>query len=232
VKKSYLWVALAAGLLSTVFSASMAQQPARPAAAPQGNVRPSGIALLDINAIFKEHAGFKARLEQLEQEVKRAESQVKSERDTIKQLSEQLKDLREGSPEFKDLEQRLTERQAAMQVRVRLQQKEFMKQEAKVYHTAYQEIEQEVASVAAAYNIAVVLRYSGDQVDAENPDAILRDINKSVVWSAQSLDLTPIILERLKRRMVPGMTPPAAPGGNINSANRQGVPAFNPNPQR
>jgi Skp family chaperone for outer membrane proteins len=172
---------------------------------------------LDVNAVFKEHGRFKAAMNDLEIKVKQAEQQVKQERDTIKNLSERLKDYRAGSPEYKQLEEELAKRQSDLSVQVALQRKEFLQQEAKIYHTVYQEIEQEVQYVAASNGIAVVLRYSGEPVDAEKPDDILRDINKSVVWYSDGLDITPIIKARLcQRPMAPGMnqTPPpqARPG--------------------
>lgn len=225
MKKSHLGVALVAGFLTTALFVSLAsaQQPqAQPRAAAPAQ-RPLGIALLDVNAIFKDHPGFKARMAQLEQTVKTAENQVKAQKDEIRQLAEQLKEMREGSPEYQQYERRLAERQANLQASIALQKKDFLQQEAKIYHSVYQEIEQEVSSFAQAYNIAVVLRYSGDPVDAEKPDEILRDINKSVVYSAQGLDITGQIRDRLKQRMPAGAAPAAYPPAGPN-AMRPGVP--------
>jgi Skp family chaperone for outer membrane proteins len=224
VTKSYLLLAMAAGLLATALSFSTASAQTRPAAPPAAAPqRPAtGIALLDVNAVFKDHPRFKAMMADLEAKVKGAEEAVKRERDTIKSLSESLKDYQPGSPDYKNLEEQIAKRSSDLQVQVALQRKEFLEQEAKIYHTVYQEIEQQVQYVAAANGIGVVLRYSGDQPGgAETPESILRDINKSIVWSAGGLDITQIIKDRLYARSgVPG----AAPGQPMPSTARPGVP--------
>lgn len=217
MKKSLLWAALTAGLLTSLLAASsaLAQQPQpQPRAAAQPAARPSGVALLDINAVFKEHPGFKARMAELEERGKQLDNQVKIGRDELKALAEQMKEMREGTPQFKQMEEQLAEKQGSLQVRVQLQKKEFLQMQAKVYQTVYQEIEQEVASIAAANNIAVVLRYSSDPVDAEKPDDVLRNINKQVVYAAAGLDITPYVCQRIKSRAVPGPAPAGYPGGN------------------
>lgn len=233
MRKSYVFVAMAASLLAGILSVTIAsaQQPRNMGQQmPQG--RPvGGIALLDVNAIFKEHGRFKAAMSDLEVKVKQAEEQVKQQRDTIKNLSERLKDFRAGSPEYKQIEEDVAKRTSDLQVQVALQRKEFLQQEAKIYHTVYQEIEQEVQYVATSNNIAVVLRYSGDPVDPEKPDDILRDINKSVVWYQAGLDITPILKDRLCRQSMAPAGNPGNGGGQMvpSSANRMGVPY---NPQR
>lgn len=217
--KSRLTVAIAASLVAFLIadSAAWGQQRATApmAAAPQ---RPAGngIALLDVSAIFKNHGRFKAMMSEMEGDVKRAEEAMKTERETIRSLSERLKDYNAGSPEYKQLEGQVAQRQSDLQVQVALQRKEFLQRESKIYHMIYQEVEQEVAYYAQQMGIAVVLRYNSDSSDPNKPDDVLRDINKQVVWSSQGLDITGTILQRLNGRALNPVNPgPAA---------RQGVP--------
>ncbi len=218
--KPYRFAAMATVLLAGALFVSAT--PAR-AQAPAQSRPVGGIALLDVNDVFKDHPRFKAAMNDLEMKVKMAEQEVKQEKETIKGLGERLKDFHSGSPDYKQIEEELATRQSKLSVTVGLHRKEFLQQEAKIYHTIYQEIEQEVQYVAASNGIAVVLRYSGAPVDPEKPDDILRDINKSVVWYQPGLDITPIIKQRLAAR---GGTQPS-PAGNAPvapSANRMGVP--------
>jgi len=173
-----------------------AQQPGAPGAGARG------IALLDISYIFKNHARFKSMMDGMKGDVKRAENQVKRERDSIRTLAERLREFRSGSPEFKQLEQELAKRQSDLQVQMQLQRKDFLHQEAKIYHTIYREILQEVEYYATSQGISVVLRFSGDPVDIEKPDEVLRDLNKSVVYYSSGLDITPMVLERLNQRSI------------------------------
>lgn len=221
MKKSCLAAMLAAcvGLLSVVSEAAAQQGPVAPAArAPHG---PPVIALLDVSYIFKMHTRFKAMMNEMKGDVERAESTMKKERDQIMAMAERLKELRQGTPDYKTLEEDITKRQADLSVRVSLQKKEFLQREAKIYYTVYQEIAQETDYYAKQYGIDMVLRFNGDQVDVEKPDDVLRDINKPVVWYAKDRDITPVILDALNRRY-------AGPGGNGQpsgpAATRTGVP--------
>lgn len=189
---------------------AVAQQ--RPGVQPQ-----AGVALLDVSRVFKNYARFQQTMADMKADVQAAEEAVKKERDTINSLVEQLKGLKAGSPDYKQLEQHIATRQADLNVQLQLQRKEFLLREAKIYHGAYQELEQEVRSYANNAGIAMVLRYNGDPVDGENPEDVLRNINKPVVCFAPGMDITDAIVQQLNYRGG-GMT------GSQGSARRPGVP--------
>jgi hypothetical protein len=86
-----------------------------------------------------------------------------------------------------------------MNVRIQLQRKEFLVREAKIYNQVYQEIAKEVEMFAAANGISAVLRVNGDQVDPNDPQAVLQNINRQVVYFSRNLDITGVILDRLNR---------------------------------
>ena len=72
----------------------------------------------------------------------------------------------------------------------------------------------------------MVLRFNSEQVDAgAQPEEILRNINKPVVWYNRGLDITQVVLDSLNQRAR------TAPGSN----NRPGVgvrPPYQPQPRR
>jgi Skp family chaperone for outer membrane proteins len=199
VKKSQVWIALAGGLVLTGFLAAelSAQQGARPAGGTRAG---SDIALLDIGVIFKNNTRFKQHMADLQADMQRAEEQMKKERDSLRALSERLNDYKAGTAEYKQLEEEIAKRSADLNVRFQLQKKEFAKTEARTYHMIYQEVQQEVDAFAQANGIAAVLKFTSENADGDNPDAVLRDLNKPVIWYARNLDITPIILESLNRR--------------------------------
>jgi len=168
-------------------------------------------------------------MEDMKADVQRAESQIKMERGSIQKLAERLKEYRKGTPEYKSIEEDLTKRQANLRVRVELQRKEFLEQEAKIYHNVYQEILQEVDYYCASRGIAMVLRFNSEAVDAGRPEDVLRYINKPVVWHNRALDITQIVLENLNRRggVAPHVTRPGV--GTVPHTTRPGVVPYNPN---
>lgn len=211
MKNSHLLAALAAVLSLGYFcSLTAAQAPAKPAASPS-------IALLDVSYIFKNHARFKGQMEDMKADVERAEQTVKAEREAIGKLVERLPEFRKGTPDYKNMEEELTKRQAELQVQVTLQKNEFLQREAKIYHNVYQEIWQVTDYYAKQNGIDMVLRFNGDPVDAERPDSVLAFINKPVVWYQKQLDITPAVLQELNRnapvRQADGRAAPVAPAG-------------------
>jgi len=202
VKLYHLMAVTAAGFLSLslIGSQVFAQGvPARQSAAPQAGSTPN-IALLDVSYIFKNHPRFKAMMEEMKADVDRAESDVNRERDSLRKLVEQLDNFRKGTPDYKAMEEEIARKEADLTVKVQLQRKDFLSREAKIYHTVYQEIEQEVDYYCANKGIDMVLRFNGDPVDVNKPDSVLSYINKPVVWYDKNRDITPIILDSLVKR--------------------------------
>ena len=175
---------------------------ARPAAAAPTQVGINGMAVVDVAYIFKNHARFKQQMEGMKAKVDAAEEQVKKAQADMKQMVEQIKAFQPGTPEYKRIEADLTKKQADLQVQVNLQKKDFMEQEGKIYYAVSVEVEDAVKRLATKYNIALVLRFNGDQVDASNRDDILRNINKPIVFYDPRMDITPYILQDLNRPTV------------------------------
>jgi Skp family chaperone for outer membrane proteins len=201
VKRTSLWAGLTAGVLSVglvgyyAFGQGVApvRAPARPAGAPS-------IALLDVSYIFEKHPRFRQMMEQMKTDVERAEVAVKAERQAIQKLIDGL-DQYKGSARYKQMEEEVTTRQGNLAVQIQLQKKEFLQREAKIYHNVYKEIQDEVDHYCAANGIDMVLRFNGDPVDADTPQSVLAYINRPVVWYNNNRDITPVILDILKKRV-------------------------------
>ena len=212
VRKTHLLAILALTVLSTSLLGSsalaqMARQPAR-----TGVAGASPLALIDVAYIFKKHPRFKQMMDDMKADVERAETAVKNERESIRMLAERLEQYHKGSPDYKAIEEDIAKRQADMAVRVQMQKREFLQREAKIYHAVYQEIQQEVEYYAASNNISLVLRFNGDAADVENPQEVLRDINKPVVYYGRHLDITPIVLKSLESRSFSAQPQPRVSG--------------------
>jgi Skp family chaperone for outer membrane proteins len=203
VKKTHLFAAGAAGLLSLMFLVPVfSQNPARPTAGPR-------LALLDVSHIFKNHLRFKAYMDEMKADVERAEAQVKQQDEAIQKMVENLQGYKVGSQDYKALEEEIANRRAKLAIAVQMQRKDFLQREARIYHNVYREIEQELNAFCQSNAIAMVLRFNGEPVDVDKPDSVMVWINRPVVWYNQGLDITQYILDALNRR-----NPPPA-GSNI-----------------
>ena len=192
--KSQRVAALAVMFLVAMFAFSMAWGQQRGGAQPGG-----GIAFLDITKIFKNHARFNELMTELKGDETKAETAMKGEVDYVNRLMEDLKLAKPGTEEYSTREQEIARRRADMNVRIQLQRKEFLVREAKIYNQVYQEIVKEVEMFAAANGISTVLRVSSDQVDPNDPQMVLSNINRQVIFSSRNMDITGAILDRLNR---------------------------------
>jgi len=231
-----LAVLAAAGLSNAqqVPPQQQSQQPRPAAPPPQGAAAPAhqggaampaahghpgsagGVAIIDLPYILKNHGGFNQRVEELRREAEGVENDFKAKRDAVQKLMVQLDDLQRGSTDFKKLEEDITKRQANLSVEINIMKKKFQESEAKIYYEAYQQILGEVKYYAEANRINLVLKFNGDEANKENPDEIMREMQKMVLYYNHAIDITPVILEKMKGQA-------QRPTGPNPSAQRPGV---------
>ncbi|MBI2824232.1 MAG: OmpH family outer membrane protein [Planctomycetia bacterium] len=218
-------------ILLAVRGTALAQQqpPQRPAGAPAAAPvhaslasAPCNVAIIDLAYILKKHAGFQQRMEELRHEAETVENEIKGKRDAIQKLAQRLDDYTKGSPDYKNLEEDITKRQADLGVDFNIAKKKFQEAEARVYYEAYQQVLAEVRKHAEATGISLVMKFDGDEANKDNPDDVRRDLYKLVLYYNQAIDITPVILDRLK-----GQVP--RPAGPNPATMRPGVP---PAPRR
>ena len=155
--------------------------------------------MIDVSKIFKEHTRFKKMLDDMKRDVQAAENELKADRDKVKAEIEKLKQYAQGSPTYKQQEERVATMQSQLQVKVNLQKRDFMEKEAKIYYQVYQEVQREVAYFAQRHGISLVLRFNGNAIDQNDRQSVLAGVNKAVVFQ-NNIDITYDILDRLNPR--------------------------------
>lgn len=214
MKTSLRFTIASAAVVSILFTSL-----ATPAAAQQSPASPSanatrfGIAVVDVNYIFKNYSQFKAAMEGIKGDIQQAETTLKSSRDAIQAKEEQAKQYQPSSPEFKQLDEEVARLKADFNIKAGRTRKDFQEREAKVYYQTYLQVSSTVEYYAKQNNIGLVLKFNGDQIDPDRPEEILQAINKPVV-SQNNIDITPDVLALLNRGGAPGgMAPAASRGG-------------------
>lgn len=157
------------------------------------------VAVVDISHIFQNFGGFKAQMEKMKQEVQAYESQLKARHEALAKERETLNQYKPGSPNYKQLEQRLADTFAKLQVDTQLKKKEFLENEAKVYYQTYMHVNKAIASYAARNNIGLVLRFSREEMNQQDRNSVLAGVNRAVVFHQGSLDITTDILSEISR---------------------------------
>jgi Skp family chaperone for outer membrane proteins len=210
VRNRVLITAVAAAVLSvaTTSSTTFAQS------AASANADKHGVAVVDISYIFKKHDRFRAKMEQMKKEMEATETDLKAERDKIAQQEEQRNKFNAGSPEYKQMDEKLARDMAEFNLKMTRLRKSFLEREAQVYYQTYLEVADAVKTYAERHNIGIVIRFNGDPVDPNKRDDVLREINKPVVFQNQ-IDITPDVLALLNRDQTQTARPGAAPGSSI-----------------
>lgn len=212
--KTLLHVAAATvALLSVVGTGSLAQ--AQNAAG--ANSQKYNIAVVDISYVFKNHKRHQATIEAMKAEMTSTEAELKADSEKIRSMEEQRNTFNVGSKEYKDLDEELARSIADFKLKMDRLRKEFMEREAKMYYQAYLEVNDAVKFYAQRHDIGLVFRFSGDKVDVNRREDVLKEINKTVVFQNQ-IDITPDILALINRdaAAAPQMgTRPVAPGSSI-----------------
>lgn len=201
-----VFLTAAALVLSTaVASAQTAYRPPSnhyPAARPPvAAARPAAgnIAVLDMTRVFKENVRFKALQEAMKADVQKIDASLKGENDTIRKMAEDLRDFKLGSPDYMNLDARITNRKAQLQANVQLRKKQLMLREADMFHSVYTEVSREVEAIANSRGLLMVVQYTKSKNDPNRPDSVMQDLNKQVVWHSKSIDITDEVIARVNR---------------------------------
>ena len=187
-----------------------AAQPPRSASAPVAN---HGLAVIDVKYILENYSRVKAATDQFNRDFEDTGARFKKEKENINKKVEKIKTFKPGTPEYKKLEEEITQNDSDLKVKASLQQKEFAERESRIYLTAYQEISQQVKTYADRNGIALVLRFNGAPPDPNNREAVQAELFKMVLYQ-NGIDITGPVLQELNRSAAV-----ARPPANPNPAN-------------
>jgi Skp family chaperone for outer membrane proteins len=220
VVRSLLVATLVACGLQFSSSRTLAQAPPR-GAGPQGGSPPaanfdpasrasvqtsrpsSPVAVIDLLYIFENHPGFQERKAQMDRAKEQKEKELLGKRDTLKAKASRLKEYKPGTSEYSTLESELAQDEAALQIALKKANQEFIVAEGKMYYQTYQEVLDVVKWYASQRGIAMVLRYTGKEVNPDNPEEIMKEMNEQVVYYHDAVNITGDILNQIKSRYQP-----------------------------
>jgi Skp family chaperone for outer membrane proteins len=174
-----------------------------PPAATRSVPNGTNVAVVDVNHIFKNHNNFNTALISLNERGAELDAWVRTQQRELTNLREQLGNYKAGSPEYQQLEEKITKAIADNDLNLRRQRQDFLNDEARLYYETYAQIEQAITRFALARNIGLVLRHTREQPKVEDPKSVMQNINRFVIFN-NGLDITDIILKELNA----GTTPP------------------------
>lgn len=188
-------VALLAGVL--VLSGDAWSQQAKNQDAPS---IPHKVGLIDMAFVFKNYKKFETLREDLKVEIAESEEKAKGMQRETAELQQQLKTYQEGSAEYTKLEKQLVQKAADFENFRRQMSREFLKKESKIYLEVYNEVSKTVEKYAVHYKYTLIMRFNREDLETDNPQALLQGMNRQVVYYRGDDDITTPVLEALNKQ--------------------------------
>lgn len=213
--KQLVSAALMAALVAVCTAATAQAQGAAPPRSP--------VAIIDLSYVFKNYTRFTDMTAGMKAKVEKADAGLKGRQEELKKTGQQAEGLPLGSPERNQLEEQFTKMQAAIQVEIATQRKDFLREEAQIYYNVYQDVQRAIETYCKQNGIVLVMRFNGDQIDPNNPQEVMQDLNKAVVFYHPAIDITPQIHEMLEATVARAGNTGARPAANTQPASGQPV---------
>lgn len=148
------------------------------------------ICLLDVAKVFKDNPSFQAQMEGIRKEASTLKANVETQLNQLQEEAKQLEEYQANSEKRRELERSLVSKQADLQTRARQAEADLLTREAKIYLQTYKQMEQIVAQIAEANDIALVLRYESAPINSEDRADVIKGVNRQVVFLQKHNDMT------------------------------------------
>jgi Skp family chaperone for outer membrane proteins len=205
VKKYLLSTAVTAAIFTVCFAGTcLTDNPASAQAPAVSQGMPMPVGLVDVNFILKNHTRLTDAKNKLKAEADKIQKDFEAQLADVANRAKQLGPggYKPGSPEYNELEERLSKEQAAIKTNIAHKRREFVEREAKLLYDAYVEVNREVQAYCQARGIAVVLNFDHESIRDDSPENVARGITNPVVFFNRDFDITPAVMQRFVRPVV------------------------------
>lgn len=191
--KKYSLLTLAAIALGVcIATANLSAQ--EPAAAGRQQL-PHQVGLIDMAHIFKNYEKFKDQTESLQTAAQDAEARAQEMLKQGQQMQVQIQALQPGTPDYNKIEAQMIELQTKLQTFKQVEQREIVRKQAELYKKIYLEVQNAVKLYADYHRYTLVMRFSRQElVETNNPQEIIQNMNRQVVYYQTRDDITDPIL--------------------------------------
>ena len=161
---------------------------------------PHRVGLIDINYIFSNYEKLKYEREDFVAGLKEAQVAYRAKEQKARDLQEELNKFTPDSPEFEARRNRLIKMSSELATDKKVMEMEFAKKEAKIYHTAYLEIQDAVEKLCDRYRFTVVMSFSRTEANSTDPRRVNQLLSQPIVYHRKRDDLSQAVLDYLNRK--------------------------------
>lgn len=160
-------------------------------------LRPCDLAVVDLGLLFKKDVKFNEQMEAMRRGVEDAEEVATTMREALEVRKNKLPELVVGSDEYKKAKSLISIETSQLTAYEKEKKQEFMSRESLNYHECHQRIMKLIERHCEVYGTRCVLRFTREAIDANDPQSILKNINRSILYE-KNIDITDAIIESLK----------------------------------
>lgn len=161
----------------------------------------SQICLIDISKVFKSYEPFNTEMAVLKKEADQCEAELQAAQQTLTQKAEEIRKLDAASDEYRNAESELAQSSAQWDVNHRAKLRDLMQRESMLHYDTYRRINDVIAEYCAENQNSIVIRFSSEPMNPDDPESIMQAFNNSVVYFSPRYDVTDEISQRLTRAL-------------------------------
>jgi Skp family chaperone for outer membrane proteins len=155
------------------------------------------IGLVNVDRILKEHKPLQEKLAPLKDTAKELDAAVQVRQTEIEAVGGRLRSAAPGSADQQRLQLQLVKLQNDLQQFITTERQNLQKKEVAVYLGLFRQLDAEIAKIAKARNLKLVLRQQDSSYDEAQPlPDILKALNRSILYQ-EGLDVTDEIVKAL-----------------------------------
>jgi Skp family chaperone for outer membrane proteins len=155
------------------------------------------VAVLSVDRVFKAYPPLQERLVPLKQKAAELDKAAQLKQVEMETVQVKIRGVQPGSPEFDNLQVLLAKLQTELRLFVERERKNLRKAEAEIYANVYREMEVVVKKICQERKFCIVIRQNEGNEKDDNPDEILKWINRPVIF-AENLDITDDVIAKMK----------------------------------
>lgn len=181
---------------------------------------PAVIGTIDMDSVFKNYEKVKVSSDDIAAKAMAKQNELQKLVADMKTLAEKQASLSPSSPEFKKLDQQLTQMKITGEAAQESARKELAQVEAEALSALYREIQSMTARVAAWRGMNYVVKVSNEQPSSADPQAVMAILSRTVVYSDPRNDITQQVVQFLNQeyRKVAAAQPRPAAGAAATAA--------------
>ena len=171
----------------------------------------TNVGLVDISKVFKNHPQFSQQLDQLKSQADQFKVATQQLQQSFMAKAEDLNQYDKNSPDYRQMEAKLAQESAEMEVGQRSKMRDLLTAEARLHFDTYNEIQQYISQYCQERGIQLVIRYDSEPMKPNDPASIMQRVNSGVVFSRAGKDITEDVIERITQ-----VRNAAKPNGTLN----------------